>query len=110
MTRSIWPTERSTAKSQTPKLDPMRPPISSIAPILKSTLPLFQCARTPETEEATIWFASVPTATGAGTPMKIRIGVMRNPPPTPKIPERKPITPPKASRRKASTDISAMGR
>ena len=52
----------------------MKPPSISTKPILKSTLPRRQWASTPETEEATIWLASVPTATGAGTPMKIRAG------------------------------------
>ena len=65
---------------------------------------------TPETEAATIWLASVPTATAGVTPMKIRSGVIRKPPPTPNMPERKPTAPPMPSNRKMLIDISAMGR
>jgi hypothetical protein len=73
-------------------------------------LPRRQWAMAPETEAATTWLTEEPTATGGGTPMKISRGVIRNPPPTPKSPERKPITPPMPSSRKMSTDISAIGR
>ncbi len=44
----------------------------------------------PETEEARICIDPVPTATADGTPMKIRSGVSRKPPPTPNSPERNP--------------------
>ena len=94
----------------TPSVEPARPPSSSTSPIFTSTLPRRQCASTPETEAATIWFASVPTATAGGTPMKMSSGVMRKPPPTPKRPERKPTTPPMPRSRKTFKDISAMGR
>ena len=42
--------------------------------------------------------------------MKINAGVIKKPPPTPNMPDRKPITPPRPSSRKTFTDISAMGR
>jgi hypothetical protein len=50
------------------------------------------------------------TATVGGTPMKIRSGVRRKPPPTPNTPVRKPTAPPSPSRTKTSTDTSAIGR
>jgi hypothetical protein len=43
-------------------------------------------------------------------PMKNRSGVIRNPPPTPNMPDRMPTIPPKPSRRNAFTLTSAMGR
>jgi hypothetical protein len=42
--------------------------------------------------------------------MKIRSGVIRNPPPTPNNPDRNPTPPPISRIKKTSTDISAMGR
>ena len=110
MTNSTWPRLRNMENSQTPKVDPTMPPISSTVPILKSTLPRRQWASTPDTDAATIWLASVPTATAGGTPTKISSGVMRKPPPTPKIPDKKPTPPPMPSKRKMLADISAMGR
>ena len=67
-------------------------------------------ASTPEDDDARIWLASEPTATGGGMPMKIKSGVIRNPPPTPKTPERNPTAPPRPSNRNRFTDISAIGR
>ena len=61
-------------------------------------------------DEATIWLAPVATATAGGMPMKKSSGVIKNPPPTPNIPERMPTIPPIPSKRKALTDTSAMGR
>ena len=90
--------------------EPMPPPSSKTKPILKSTLPRRQWAMTPETEAAATWLASLATATAGGTPMKISSGVMRKPPPTPNMPERKPTPPPMPSSRKMLTDISAIGR
>ena len=75
-----------------------------------SILPRRHCASAPETDVATIWFASVPTAMVGGTPEKISSGVMRKPPPTPNIPDRKPTAPPMASSTRIFTEISAMGR
>src|SRR6266487_3590037 len=49
---STWPKRRSSAKSHTPKAEPAKPPISSTAPMWKSTLPRRQCAITPDTEHA----------------------------------------------------------
>ena len=57
---------------------------------------------TPDTDEATIWFAPVATATAGGMPMKNRSGVIRNPPPTPNMPDRNaddPAHPENAGRR-----------
>ena len=42
--------------------------------------------------------------------MKNNSGVIKNPPPTPNMPERMPTSPPNPKRRKALTDTSAMGR
>jgi hypothetical protein len=47
---------------------------------------------------------------GGGMPMKNRSGVIRNPPPTPNMPDRMPTIPPSPSRRNAFTLTSAMGR
>jgi len=43
-------------------------------------------------------------------PIRIRRGVIRNPPPTPKMPERKPMPPPMPSNSSELTDTSAIGR
>src|SRR6516164_2262320 len=45
-----------------------------------------------------------------GTPMKIRSGVRRKPPPTPNTPERNPTAAPRPSSKKTSSDTSAIGR
>ena len=95
---------------KTPKPAPIRPPISKTPPILKSTFLRFKCARTPEKDEATIWFASVATATAGGIPMKNKSGVIRKPPPTPNMPDNTPTRPPNPRRIKALTETSAMGR
>ena len=54
--------------------------------------------------------ASEPTATTGGIPKKINSGVIKNPPPTPKIPESIPILIPIKIIRKILTFISAIGR
>ena len=110
ITTSICPISRIHLNSQTPRLDPITPPASRTDPILKSTVPRRQWASTPETEAATIWLASVPTATAGGTPVKIKSGVIKNPPPTPKSPERRVTPAPMPSNKKMLSDISAMGR
>ena len=56
------------------------------------------------------WFAEEATATVGGTPMKMRSGVSRKPPPTPNTPDRNPTMLPRTSRTKTSSDTSAMGR
>jgi hypothetical protein len=43
-------------------------------------------------------------------PIKNSKGVIKNPPPTPNIPDKIPTIPPKPKRRKAFTEISAIGR
>ena len=77
---------------------------------MKSTDLLFRCAKTPEKEDAAIWLASVATATAAGIPRNIKSGVIRNPPPIPKTPDRKPTAAPSARRTNKSTGTSAIGR
>ncbi len=62
----------------------------------------------PETDEATIWAASVPTATAEGMPEKISSGVIRKPPPTPNIPDRKPTAAPMPRNMNTFAAISAM--
>ena len=101
---------RSMLNTCTPSAAPMRPPINRTTPIFRSTVLRLRCASTPEKEEATIWLASVATATAGGMPMKNRSGVRRKPPPTPNIPDRMPTMPPSPSRRNAFTLTSAMGR
>lgn len=110
MTRSTWPRVFRNVNSHTPKLEPITPPTSSMTPILTSTLPRLKCASTPEMEDATIWLASVPTATAGGMPMKISSGVIKNPPPTPNRPDKKPTPPPMPKIKKMLTETSAMGR
>ena len=79
-------------------------------PILKSTVFLRRCASAPENDEATIWFASVATATAGGIPIKKRSGVIKKPPPTPNIPESTPTNPPRPRSKKALTETSAIGK
>jgi hypothetical protein len=76
----------------------------------KSTALRRNCASTPETEEATTCVAPVATATGGAMPIKNNRGVIRNPPPTPNMPDRNPTIPPRPRITKALTEISAMGR
>ena len=78
--------------------------------IFRSTVFRLRWASTPEKDEATIWLASVATATAGGMPMKNRSGVIRKPPPTPNMPESTPTSPPSPTSRKAFTLTSAMGR
>jgi len=89
---------------------PTNPPISSTVPIFRSTVLRLRCANTPEKEEATIWLASVATATAGGMPMKNKSGVIKKPPPTPNMPDKMPTSPPNPKRRNALTETSAMGR
>ena len=79
-------------------------------PILMSTFLRRYWATAPDTEEATICAASVPTATAAGMPEKMSSGVIKNPPPTPNMPDRKPTAAPIPRKIKMFADISAMGR
>ena len=44
----------------------------------------------PDTDVAKILFASFATAYAGGTPIKIKKGVIKKPPPTPNKPERTP--------------------
>ena len=61
-------------------------------------------------EDPTIWFASLPTATAGGTPLRINIGVVRNPPPTPNIPDNTPATKPILNKKNIFCEISAIGK
>jgi hypothetical protein len=77
---------------------------------LRSTVRRRKWEITPEMDEATIWLAEVATATTGGMPEKNRSGVIRNPPPTPNIPDSTPTSPPMPNSRKAFTLTSAIGR
>ena len=95
---------------KTPIILPKTPPNSSIKPIKKSTLALLICAKKPETDAAKIWFASDATATAGGIPIKINMGVIRKPPPTPNIPDKKPTTKPKHINTKKLIGRPAIGK
>ena len=110
ITVSIWPDETRVLKIQIPKIDPNTEPINNMPPILKSTSPCLQWPIVPEIDDATIWLAEVATATFVGMPIKIRRGVIRNPPPRPNIPDRKPTAPPRVKRTYKFTESSAIGR
>ena len=56
---------------------PVRPPKMRIIPILRSTALRLKCAKTPDKEDATIWFASVATAMQVDT-TKNNKGVWRS--------------------------------
>ena len=45
-----------------------------------------------------------------GMPIKINIGVIKKPPPTPNNPDITPINPPNPNKRKILTEVSAIGR
>jgi len=66
--------------------------------------------RAPEMDEAVIWDRVVATATVDGMPVKTNKGVIRKPPPTPNMPERKPTPVPSKMMNSQLTDISATGR
>ena len=71
---------------------PKRPPLIIIQPIFKSIVFLNKWVKVPEVEEANILFASLATATAGGIPIKIKKGVIKNPPPTPNKPDKNPMT------------------
>ena len=62
------------------------------------------------TEANQIVASSVETATAAGIPRNIKRGVIRNPPPTPKRPERNPPIAPSPEMAKIFIDTSAIGK
>ena len=64
----------------------------------------------PETEVARILFASLATAYVGGTPKKIKKGVIKKPPPTPKRPDRIPTIPLREKIAIMFTDTSAIGK
>ena len=94
----------------TPMLPPPTPPMSSNRPILKSTFPWRKWASVPEVEAPTIWLESEEAATVGGMPIIINSGVIRKPPPTPKIPESRPTAPPSPNIARQLTLLPAMGR
>ena len=94
----------------TPTVPPAIPPARSNRPILKSTLPRRKCARVPDVEAPTIWLESEAAATVGGMPNIIRSGVIRNPPPTPKMPDSRPTPPPKPKITSMLTLFPAIGR
>jgi hypothetical protein len=54
---------------------------------------LYQCANVPETEDAKILLDPFAMACIGGMPKKIKTGVIKNPPPIPSKPLKKPIKP-----------------
>ena len=58
-----------------------------------------------EADERLQYERDVATAMEEGMPLKIRSGVSRNPPPTPSMPDRMPITIPRPRRSTQETDI-----
>src|SRR5208337_4211787 len=73
-------------------------------------LPRRKCARVPDVEAPTIWLESEAAATVGGMPNIIRSGVIRNPPPTPKMPDSRPTPPPKQRITSMLTLFPAIGR
>ena len=67
-------------------------------------------AATPEAEVATIALVSEAAATIGGMPIIMSIGVVRKPPPTPKRPDKKPITKPTETSRPMLIEMPAIGR
>ena len=57
-----------------------------------------------------MWLGTLATATAGGMPVRIKSGVIRNPPPTPNMPEMKPTVIPRPRIRNKFTGSSAMGR
>ena len=53
ITRSTWPISRSALNMKAPTVEPARPPMTRMPPILKSTLLRRQWAMTPDTDAAT---------------------------------------------------------
>ena len=87
-----------------PVIEPNNPPSNKYNPIFISTSPCRQWDRAPDTDAATIWLAEVATATFGGMPINIKSGVIKKPPPSPNIPERKPTAPPSDNISKILTD------
>ena len=82
------------SRARTPMAEPTTPPATStsahldvdvVAPVLGN--------RAGHGGGDDLHASPVPTATAVGTPMKIRSGVSRKPPPTPNRPDRKPTAP-----------------
>src|SRR6185369_17370894 len=86
------------------------PPTIITPAMAKSMARLRHCASAPDMEEAVTWESVVATATVDGIPANTNNGVIRKPPPTPNMPERKPTPVPSAIRTSQLTDISATGR
>ena len=110
ITKSIVPESIINLKRITPNVDPKIPPINKKSPISKSILFLLLCAEAPEIDEPKIWLASVATAVAGGMPKKIKIGVIKNPPPTPNNPDKKPTKNPDNKIIIKFISMSAIGR
>ena len=110
MSTSAFPIFFKALMHCTPMADPHNPPTSSRQPILMSTFLKRKWAATPDEDVATMALVSEAAATVGGTPIIIRMGVSRNPPPTPSRPESTPTRPPAAIRRKTLILIPAIGK
>src|SRR5208283_3910420 len=110
MTKSALPRARRTLMIRTPTSAPAKPPRSNTKPNLTSTFPNRKWAAAPEDDPATIWQESEAAATVGGIPIIIRMGVSKNPPLTPNIPERKPTIAPTPTRIGSGMLIPATGR
>ena len=109
MSRSAFPSALSTLMTCTPMAEPNSPPTRHTAPILKSTFFRRKWAATPDADVATMALVSDAAATVGGTPIIIRIGVIRKPPPTPSSPDMKPTTAPTDTSRAKLIDMPAIG-
>ena len=81
---------RNQVNSATPPALPTMPPASSVSASVTSIALRRQYAIAPEKDEAATCVVTLATATAGCTPMKINSGVIKNPPPTPNMPERNP--------------------
>ena len=110
MKRSSWPSARRKAKTKTPAEEPTTPPARSTRPSFTSSVPpleMVEGARDRRGDD--LIGAGSPRRWQAGCCRRSGGGVMRKPPPTPNIPDRKPTAPPMARSTRMLTDVSAMG-
>src|SRR5471032_854885 len=96
--------------SHTPNRVPAMPPPSITPAMVKSMARFLHRASAPDMEEAVTWDKVVATATVEGMPVKTSSGVIRKPPPTPNMPDKKPTPVPSAMSSSQLTDSSATGR
>ena len=107
---SAAPCDFNQLNKSEPMPTPMIPPIEITRPMRKSTPRRSNWPRTEDMDEAAAKLAPAATATGAGMPISIKSGVIKKPPPTPKMPDKQPTTSPKVAMSHGLTAISAMGR